>query len=132
MKTIDVGLIGWGFMGRTHAHALRAIPLFYPGAGFRPEVRASAPAGAEKARQAAEERATSAVIPTRALAAAARPEIDAVSVCTPNALHEEMVVAALKAGKHYTSISRWRYGRGRPLHRRRRARTNPARSPVWC
>ena len=38
MKTIKIGIIGWGFMGRTHAHALRAMPLFYPGAGFRAEI----------------------------------------------------------------------------------------------
>lgn len=28
------------------------------------------------------------------------PEIDAVSVCTPNAMHEEIAIAALEAGKH--------------------------------
>ena len=35
MKTIGVGLIGWGFMGRTHTEALRNIALFYPDADFR-------------------------------------------------------------------------------------------------
>ena len=30
MRTIGIGLIGWGFMGRAHTHALRSIPLFYP------------------------------------------------------------------------------------------------------
>ena len=30
MKTISVGVIGWGFMGKTHAQALRSIALFYP------------------------------------------------------------------------------------------------------
>ena len=29
MKTIGVGIIGWGFMGKTHAQALRSLPLFY-------------------------------------------------------------------------------------------------------
>ena len=28
MRTIGIGLIGWGFMGRAHTHALRSIPLF--------------------------------------------------------------------------------------------------------
>ena len=36
MKRIGVGVIGWGFMGRTHTHSLRAIPLFYQGLDFEP------------------------------------------------------------------------------------------------
>ena len=35
MRTIGIGLIGWGFMGRAHTHALRSIPLFYPDIDFR-------------------------------------------------------------------------------------------------
>ena len=55
MKTIKIGIIGWGFMGRTHAHALRAMPLFYPGAGFRAEIAGICSRRLEKAREAAEE-----------------------------------------------------------------------------
>ena len=99
MKTIGVGLIGWGFMGRTHAHALQSIPLFYPGADFRVRRVCVCSRRAEMARQAAQdagfERWTD---DYRQLLT--DPEIDAVSVCTPNELHEEMVVALLKAGKH--------------------------------
>ena len=54
MKTIKIGIIGWGFMGRTHAHALRAMPLFYPGAGFRAEIAGICSRRLEKAREAAE------------------------------------------------------------------------------
>ena len=99
MKTIGVGLIGWGFMGRTHAHALQSIPLFYPGADFRVRRVCVCSRRMEMARQAAQdagfERWTD---DYRQLLT--DPEIDAVSVCTPNELHEEMVVALLKAGKH--------------------------------
>jgi len=33
-------------------------------------------------------------------AALGRPDLDAVVICTPNHLHEEMAIAALEAGKH--------------------------------
>ena len=99
MKTIKIGIIGWGFMGRTHAHALRAMPLFYPGAGFRAEIAGICSRRLEKAWEAAEELNVPYYTDDyRQLLA--REEIDAVSVCTPNALHEEIALAALKAGKH--------------------------------
>ena len=45
MREIGVGIIGWGFMGRTHANALRALPLFYPGVDFVPRLNALIAAG---------------------------------------------------------------------------------------
>ena len=99
MKTIGVGIIGWGFMGKTHAQALRSLPLFYPGADFRAELRCVCAGHAENARAAAEALGVDGWTDDyRALLA--REDIDVVSVCTPNALHEEMVIAALEAGKH--------------------------------
>jgi hypothetical protein len=99
MQEIGVGIVGWGFMGRTHAHVLREIPLFYPGCGFKPVIRSVCSRRLEIARDAAE-----------LLGAPhftddyhellARPDLQVLSICTPNALHEEMIVDALKAGKH--------------------------------
>ena len=54
MKTIGVGLIGWGFMGRTHTEALRNIALFYPDADFRVSLEHVCSRRIEKAREAAE------------------------------------------------------------------------------
>lgn len=99
MKTIGVGVIGWGFMGKTHTQALRSIALFYPGIDFRVELKCVCARHIENARAAAEaagfERFTD---DYRELIA--MPDIDVVSVCTPNNQHEEMVIAALRAGKH--------------------------------
>ena len=99
MKTIGIGIIGWGFMGKTHAQALRSLPLFYPGALFNTALRCVCARHIENARAAAQaagfERCTD---DYRALLA--QPDIDVVSICTPNALHEEMAVAALRSGKH--------------------------------
>jgi len=99
MKTIGVGIIGWGFMGKTHAQALRSLPLFYPGAAFEPALRCVCAGHLENAREAARSLGIDGFTDDyRRLLA--REDVDVVSVCTPNELHEEMVVAALAAGKH--------------------------------
>ncbi|MBR1558607.1 MAG: Gfo/Idh/MocA family oxidoreductase [Clostridia bacterium] len=99
MKTIGVGVIGWGFMGKTHTQALRSLPLFYPGCDFRAELKCVCARHIENARAAAEavgfERYTD---DYRALLQ--MDDIDVVSVCTPNDQHEQMVIDALRAGKH--------------------------------
>ena len=99
MKTFNVGIIGWGFMGRTHAHSLRSIGLFYPGADFRVNIAGVCSRRLEMAKAAAEELGAGYYTDDyRALLA--REDIDVVSICTPNAQHEEMAIAAMKAGKH--------------------------------
>ena len=52
MKTISVGVIGWGFMGITHTQALRSIGLFYPGIDFEIRLRCICTRRIEKAREA--------------------------------------------------------------------------------
>ena len=99
MRTIGVGIIGWGFMGKTHAQALRSLPLFYPNAGFEVALRCVCARHLENAEAAA--RAAGFEHYTddyRELLA--REDIDVVSICTPNDQHEEMALAAIRAGKH--------------------------------
>lgn len=99
MKRIGVGVIGWGFMGRTHTHSLRAIPLFYQGLDFEPVLAGVCSRRLDQAEEARRQLGFGfATDDYRALLA--REDIDAVSICTPNALHEEMAIAAMRAGKH--------------------------------
>lgn len=98
MKDIGVGLIGTGFMGKCHAMAWRSVGGVFADAG-RPRLVHLGEANAELARQRAAEfgfeKASGdwhAVI--------ADPEVDVVSLTTPNQFHAEMALAALKAGKH--------------------------------
>lgn len=99
MRKIGIGIIGWGFMGRTHAHALREMPLFYPDAGFVPELRAVCSRRIEKAREAAA-LLNAGFFTDDYRALLAREDIQVVSICTPNDQHEAMAVAAARAGKH--------------------------------
>ena len=99
MRTISIGVIGWGFMGMTHTYALRGIPLLYPNAGFEIRLACICTRRIEKAREAMQacgfERCTDDYRELLAM-----EDIDVVSICTPNEAHEEMAIAALKAGKH--------------------------------
>ena len=99
MKEFRIGIIGWGFMGRTHAHSIRSIGLFYPGAGFKATIAGVCSRRLEMAKAGAEELGAEFYTDDyRELLA--REDINVVSICTPNAQHEEMAIAALKAGKH--------------------------------
>ncbi len=95
---IGVGLIGTGHMGKCHALAWNSVrPVF--GDGPRTRLVHLAEVDAELARRRGDEfgfeRSTG---DWRQLIA--DPEVDVVSVTTPNAFHAEMAVAALEAGKH--------------------------------
>lgn len=98
MSSIGVGLIGTGYMGKCHALAWNAVkPVF--GDGPKPRLVHLAEVSPELAARRAEEfgfeKSTS---DWRALIA--DPEVEVVSVTTPNAFHAEMAIAALTAGKH--------------------------------
>jgi predicted dehydrogenase len=87
----SAAVIGTGFMGRVHLEALRRLGTV--------DVRAVAGTSPDKARRlAAAYGVTRATADYRELLD--DPAIDAVHICTPNALHFEMSSAALRAGKH--------------------------------
>jgi len=99
MKEIGVAVIGWGFMGRTHTHALHSIPLMYKDIDFRPVLKCLCSGHIENARRGMLDGGfESCTDDWHTLLT--RDDIQAVSVCTPNALHEEMVIELMKAGKN--------------------------------
>ena len=99
MKIIGVGVIGWGFMGKTHTQALRNIALFYPGIDFQIKLRCICSRRLKKAEEAARLVGFESYTDDyRELLA--RKDIDVVSICTPNDQHEAMAIAAIQAGKH--------------------------------
>jgi predicted dehydrogenase len=98
-QSLNVGLIGAGFMGKAHSLAYAAMPMFFWPAPAIPQRKVIAEVtdelAAEAARRYGYERWTSdwrTVIDD--------PSIDVVDIATPNDAHCEIAVAAAEAGKH--------------------------------
>jgi predicted dehydrogenase len=96
-KTLNVGMVGYGFMARAHSRAWSEVSHFFD-TGYVPVLRAVAARNVDKAKTFADmwsyERVES---DWRKLIEA--PDIDAIDICVPNDLHAEIAIAAAKAGK---------------------------------
>ena len=53
MKTLNIGLVGYGFMGRTHSNAFRQAPVFFD-LPWKPVLKAVAARNAERVKAFAE------------------------------------------------------------------------------
>ena len=99
MNTFGVGMIGFGFIGKVHSHAHRALPLFFdPPPGVTRLVGVctnSDETGRKAARQADFDFHT-----TDYRTLLARDDIHLIHICTPNDAHFTAVRDALAAGKH--------------------------------
>lgn len=99
MKELGIGIIGFGFMGKTHTFAYKNIPFYYPDFPANINLKGVCSRHIENAESAKEafgfEYATD-----NYMDIIEDKEIDIVNICTPNAQHKEQVIAALRAGKH--------------------------------
>ncbi|HTQ37981.1 MAG TPA: Gfo/Idh/MocA family oxidoreductase [Pirellulales bacterium] len=96
-KPINLGLVGYGFMGRAHSNAYRKVNNFF-NLEYRPVLKAVCARDEKKAKAFAEKWGYESV-ETDWRKLVARKDIDAVDICTPNNLHKEIAVAAAAAGK---------------------------------
>ena len=97
MKTLNIGLIGYGFMGRTHSNAFLQAPRYFD-LPWRPVLKAVAARNEERVKAfAANWGYESYETDWRALIA--RKDIDVVDIASPNDTHKEIAVAAAQAGK---------------------------------
>lgn len=97
---IGVGLISVGWMGRLHSRAYLATRQFYPELPKHPELVIAADpddAGRAHAETALGYRETT----TDYREVLAHPDVDVVSICSPNFLHHEIALATIEAGKHF-------------------------------
>ncbi len=97
MLPLNIGLIGYGFMGRAHSNAFRKVGNFFP-LDRRIVLKAVCGRDAAKAQAfAATWGYESTERDWRALVA--RPDIDLIDIAAPNNVHAEIAIAAAKAGK---------------------------------
>jgi predicted dehydrogenase len=97
MKKLNIGMVGYGFMGRTHSNAFRKVANFFD-VPYQPVLKTICARNAERASQfAAQWGYESVVTDWRKLVES--PEIDLIDIASPNNTHAEIAIAAAQAGK---------------------------------
>src|SRR3954471_2341945 len=92
LKPLNIGLVGYGFMGRTHSNGYKRVNDFFD-VGYRPVLKAVCGRSEENAKAFAEKWGYES-FETDWRKLVARKDIDAIDVCTPNNTHAEIAVAA--------------------------------------
>jgi predicted dehydrogenase len=95
---IRIGFDAWGSIARTHAVGLRALPVLFPDLPFRPLLHAVATRNPGKNEAWVRQAGFGGVVGS-VLDLVNDPAVDAIDICTPNALHTETAIAAWGAGK---------------------------------
>lgn len=97
MKTLNVGLIGYGFMGRAHSNAFRRVGNFFD---LDYELVLKAICGRDQAKaQAFAKKWGYQSVETDWRKLIERQDIDLVDIACPNDMHKDIAIAAAKAGK---------------------------------
>jgi predicted dehydrogenase len=97
-KTLNVGLVGYKFMGKAHSNAYRQVGRFFPELGIQPVMKAICGRDEAGVKAAAATMGWESV-ETDWKALIARNDIDLIDVSTPGNLHAEISIAAAHAGK---------------------------------
>ena len=96
-RTLRVALIGQGFMGRAHSNAWRQVTRFFD-VPFDIDCRVVCARNRDLLADMAA-RWEWKEISTDWREVVERPDVDAVDICTPNASHSEIALAAAQTGK---------------------------------
>src|SRR5436305_14931585 len=97
-KTIGIGVIGMGWMGMVHSHSYRNLPEIFEDSGIQTRLVICADDVEARARKGQSLYGFE-QITTDWRQVIANPDVQAVSITTPNNLHLEIVEDAAKAGK---------------------------------
>src|SRR5262249_20364685 len=94
---LRVGLVGYGFMGRTHSNAFAKVNQVFD-VPYQPVLQAVCARDAAKAAAFAEQWGYG-TIETDWRTLVERPDIDLIDIASPNDTHAEIAIAAAGAGK---------------------------------
>ena len=97
MKKLNIGLIGYGFMGRAHSNAYLKVNRFFD-LGYQPVLKAVCARSADTVKAFADNWGWESV-ETDWRKLVGRDDIDAIDIGSPNNTHRDIVLAAAKAGK---------------------------------
>ena len=96
-KALNIGLVGYGFMGRTHSNAFLQAPRFFD-LPRKPVLKAVAARNEERVRKFAQNWGyQSFATDWRELVN--RNDIDLIDIASPNDTHHDIAIAAARAGK---------------------------------
>jgi myo-inositol 2-dehydrogenase/D-chiro-inositol 1-dehydrogenase len=96
-KKLNIGLVGYGFMGRTHSNAFLQAPRYFE-LPYKPILKAVAARNEDRVKKfAANWGYESYETDWRKLID--RKDIDVIDIASPNDTHKEIAVAAAQAGK---------------------------------
>ncbi len=97
MKKLNIGLVGYGFMGRTHSNGFRKVNNFFD-LEYQPVLKAICARSGDKAQEFATKWGYESV-ETDWRKLVERKDIDVIDIATPNSSHAEIAIAAAQAGK---------------------------------
>jgi len=97
-KELRIGLIGGGFMGRTHSNAYNRIRNFFPELSHVPVLKAVCSRSEDKVKAFADQWGYESY-ETDWKKLVKLDDIDAIDICTPNDTHAEIAIAAAESGK---------------------------------
>src|SRR3981189_3700242 len=97
MKKLNIGLVGYGFMGRAHANAYLTVSQFFD-LKYQPVLKAVAARDPEKIKQFAHKWGYELHYPDWKQLVA-DPSIDVIDIASPNDPHAKSATPAARGGK---------------------------------
>lgn len=98
-KELNIGMIGYSFMGKAHSNGFRQLPAFFPELDVKPVMKVICGRNRDAVKDAAETYGWE-EYETNWRKVIARDDLDVIDICTPGNQHLPMALAALNAGKH--------------------------------